>query len=143
MSLESLMRESVTETGSSPVLTQLLSFLVIGGVAAASFVGLSAAGVALPTGLPKWLVSALCYAAFIVPVYLLHRRFSFRSDAPHAQALPRYVVVQVAGLALATAFSWLAYSLFGLPNVPAALLVIGLTSGVNFVVLRLWAFSGA
>ncbi|MBI4922637.1 MAG: GtrA family protein [Devosia nanyangense] len=143
MSLESLMRESVADNGPSPVLVQLLSFVVIGGAAAAVFVGLSAVAVALPTGLPKWLVSALCYAAFIVPVYLLHRRYSFRSEAPHGQALPRYVVVQVAGLALATGFSWLAYSLFGLANVPAALLVIGLTSGVNFVILRVWAFSGA
>jgi putative flippase GtrA len=141
VSLESLMRETIADSRPSPILPQLLSFLIIGGTAAIAFVALSTAAVALPTGMPRWLVSALCYAAFIVPVYLLHRRFSFRSAAPHAKALPRYVVVQVSGLALATGFSWLCYSVFGLPTAPAALLVIGLTSGVNFVVLRLWAFS--
>jgi putative flippase GtrA len=141
VSLESLMRETMAEDRPSPVLRQLLTFLVIGATAALAFVGLSAAATALPTGLPRWLVSAICYALFIVPVYLLHRRYSFRSSVPHGQALPRYVVVQVSGLALATGFSWICYSVFGLPTLPAALLVIGLTSGVNFVVLRLWAFS--
>ena len=141
VSLESLMRETVSEGRPSPVLAGLLSFLIIGASAAIAFVALSAVAVSMPIGLPKWLVSAACYAAFIVPVYLLHRRFSFRSAAPHGQALPRYVVVQLAGLALATGFSWLAYGLVGLPTPVAALLVIGLTSGVNFVILRLWAFS--
>ena len=141
VSLESLMRETVSEGRPSPVLVGLLSFLIIGASAAIAFVGLSAAAVSIPTGLPNWLVSAACYAAFIVPVYLLHRRFSFRSAAPHSRALPRYVVVQLAGLAVATGFSWLAYGLVGLPTPVAAMLVIGLTSGVNFVILRLWAFS--
>ena len=141
-SLESLMREPATALR-SPVLGQLLSFVAIGGVAAVSFVGLSTAAVSLASGLPAWLVSALCYAAFIVPVYLLHRRFSFRSEASHARALPRYVAVQLCGLALATGFSWLAYGVAGLPTAIAAMLVIGLTSGVNFVILRLWAFSTA
>ena len=135
------MRETIADSRPSSILPQLLSFLIIGGTAAIAFVGLSAAAVAAPSGLPRWLVSALCYAVFIVPVYLLHRRFSFRSDAPHGKALPRYVLVQISGLALATTFSWLCYSVFGLPTAPAALLVIGLTSGMNFVVLRLWAFS--
>ena len=58
------------------------------------FVLLSSAALALPTGLPGWVVSAICYALFIVPVYLLHRRFSFSSSAPHKQALPRYVAVR-------------------------------------------------
>lgn len=141
VSLESLMREPPAERGLSPVLAGLLSFLVIGGTAAVAFVGVSTAAVALVHALPSWVVSALCYAGFIVPVYLLHRRFTFRSDAAHSRALPRYVLVQLGGLALATGFSWLCYGLIGLPAPLAALLVIGLTSALNFVILRLWAFS--
>lgn len=140
-SLESLMREPAAESGMSPVLAGLLSFLIIGGAAAVAFVGVSSAAVAMIRSVPSWLVSALCYAGFIVPVYLLHRRFSFRSEASHQQALPRYVLVQLSGLALATGFSWLCYSLIGLPTPVAALLVIGFTSALNFVILRLWAFS--
>ena len=141
VSLESLMRDAPAERGLSPLLAGLLSFLIIGGVAAIAFVGVSTAAVATFRTVPPWLLSALCYAAFIVPVYLLHRRFSFRSGAAHGRALPRYGLVQLCGLALATGFSWLCYGLIGLPAPVAALLVIGLTSALNFVILRLWAFS--
>lgn len=140
-SLESLMRDSAIEARPVSIGAQLVSFLIVGGVAALGFVALSSAAMAVPTGLPGWVVSAVCYALFIGPVYLLHRRFSFSSSAPHAQALPRYVTVQVTALLLATLFSYLAYGSLGLPTPLAATLVIGLTSGVNFMLLRLWAFS--
>ena len=141
ISLQSLMRESVVAASKPSVAVELLSFLCVGGLAALCFVGLSMLMIELRTGLPDWLMSALCYAAFIVPVYLAHRHYSFRSSAPHAVALPRYVAVQLSALALAACFSYICYSLLGMPTTIAALLVIGLTSGVNFVVLRLWAFA--
>lgn len=140
-SLESLMRDSALEAPRNLVAVQLLSFLAIGMAAAIGFVGLSSLMIALVTFVPNWIVSAACYALFVVPVYLLHRRFTFASDAPHRHALPRYVAVQVIALALATVFSYIAYGTLGLPAPLAALLVIGLTSGVNFVVLRAWAFA--
>lgn len=143
VSLESLMREQPAGEPRLLVVTQLLSFLAIGGGAALSFVAVSAAAVASFHNIPAWLVSALCYAAFIVPVYLLHRRFAFRSSAEHGRALPRYVAVQLCGLMLATAFSYLAYGIIGMPTLVAAVLVIGLTAGVNFLVLRRWAFGTA
>ena len=141
VSLESLMREQLAAEKRSPLVAELLSFLIIGGAAALSFVAVSSAAVAAFSGIPAWLVSALCYALYVIPVYLLHRRFSFRSATAHATAFPRYVAAQLCGIALAAAFSWLAYGIVGLPTAMAALLVIGLTSGVNFMVLRLWAFS--
>lgn len=143
ISLESLMREQPAAVSRPGLMTELLAFLAIGGTAALSFVGISAAAVSAFPGVPAWLVSALCYAGFIVPVYLLHRRYTFRSAAEHSRALPRYVVVQLCGLGLATVFSWLAYGIVGLPTLLAALVVIGLTSGVNFLALRRWAFASA
>jgi putative flippase GtrA len=143
VSLESLMREQPAGEPRLLVVAQLLSFLLIGGAAALSFVGVSAAAAAAFHDIPAWLVSALCYAAFIVPVYLLHRRFAFRSSADHSRALPRYVTVQLCGLLLATGFSYIAYGIVGMPTLIAAVLVIGLTSGVNFLVLRRWAFEAA
>lgn len=142
-SLQSLMRDQTSSTGTaSPVLVQLLAFAIIGGAAALSFVGVSSVAVALFTSVPAWLVSSLCYAAFIVPVYLMHRRYSFQSAAAHGRALPRYVLVQLCGLGLATLFSYVAYGVVGLPTLVAALVVIVLTSGINFLVLRRWAFAG-
>ena len=141
-SLQSLMREQSSPANTaSPVLVQLFAFAIIGGAAALSFVGVSSAAVALFRSVPAWLVSSLCYAAFIVPVYLMHRRYSFQSDAAHSRALPRYVLVQLCGLALATLFSYVAYGVVGLPTLVAAFVVIILTSGINFLVLRRWAFA--
>lgn len=140
-SLESLMRAQLTPAASDAALRQLGSFLLVGAGAALSFVAISSGLIAAFPGVPAWLVSALCYAAYVVPVYLLHRRYSFRSDAAHRLALPRYVLVQLLGIGLATAFSFAVYSIAGSPSVVGAILVIGLTSGVNFVVLRLWVFS--
>jgi putative flippase GtrA len=141
VSLESLMRDSVIEAPRPTLLTELVSFLLVGGMAALCFVGLSMLLVDLRTGVPDWIVSAFCYAVFIIPVYLAHRRVSFRSNAPHSVALPRYVAVQLTALTLASIFSYLCYSLLGMQTATAALIVIVLTSGVNFAVLKLWAFA--
>lgn len=139
--LESLVRDSFTETPRTTVFTELVAFGAVGGIASLSFVALSTVMTGVETGLSDWVVSALCYALFIVPTYLAHRQFSFRSDASHAVALPRYVAVQVSGLGLAAVFSYLAYAILGLSSGWAALVVIGLTAAVNFMVLKLWAFA--
>lgn len=141
VSLESLIQQPVVDDRDISVGTQLLSFLIVGGLGAGGFVALSSLMIRLPLGPPAWIVSTCCYALLILPVYLAHRRFSFRSDAPHTHALPRYVGVQLCGIALASLFSFVCYGVFGMPTLFASLLVIGLTSGVNFVVLRLWAFA--
>jgi putative flippase GtrA len=122
---------------------EALCFAGIGLSAALGFVVLSGAMVALFHSVPAAVVSTICYAMFIVPTYLAHRRFSFRTDAPHRQALPRYMAVQALGLLLAALFSYLAYDIVRLPSLPASILVIGLTSGVNFILLRAWAFASA
>ena len=119
----------------------LLAFVMIGGGGALAFVVLSSLLVLAGTGLAHWLVNALCYGALIGPVYLLHRRFSFASHAPHHQALPRYLAVQAMALVLAAVFSFVVHGVLAVPTVFASMLVIALTSGINFAVLRSWAFA--
>ena len=120
--------------------SSVLAFVVIGIASALTFVIGSQILIALPTGLPAWVVSAFCYALCVLPAYLAHRRFSFRSSAPHGMALPRYVLVQSASIVLATLFSYIAYGAIGLASPVAAVVVVTLTSAVSFVVLRSWAF---
>jgi putative flippase GtrA len=134
---------SSTRQALPPATVQFLWFLFVGGAGAIGFVTLSALAIGLRTGVPDWLVSALCYAAMIAPVYLAHRRLSFRSEVPHGRALPRYLLVQLGGLSLAATFSYLAYGVLAMPTIAAAALVTALTAGVNFLVLRLWAFADA
>lgn len=140
MSFENLRSDGAAEDRPS-MAGQIAAFAMVGGTAAVGFAGLSSVLIELRTGIPDWVVSALCYAAFIVPVYLAHRRLSFRSDAPHGMALPRYVAVQLIALALAAVFSFVFYDVFRVQALAAALLVIGLTSSLNFMILRAWAFA--
>ncbi|MGV3651826.1 MAG: GtrA family protein [Devosia sp.] len=122
-------------------IASLMRFAGAGGAAALGYVLVSSVAVAMPSGLPAPVVSTACYALFIVPTYLAHRRFSFRSDVAHARALPRYAAVQALGLALAALFSALAYEVLRLPNPAAAIAVVGLTSLISFILLKLWAFA--
>jgi len=122
-------------------MAELGAFLLVGGSGAVLFVVLSTLAVALVTGIPAWIISACCYAACIPPVYLGHRRFSFESDLPHRVAFPRYLAVQVTAIGLAAMFSYICYGVLGLPGTSSAVLVAVLTAGVNFVVLRGWAFA--
>ena len=141
--LESLMRDVPPARPDTPLFGGLLAFITIGAAGAAAFVVLSTAMIWLDTGFADWVVNTACYAALIVPVYLLHRRFSFDSDAPHRRALPRYLAVQCMALLLAAAFSFVVHGVLAMPTIFASMLVIALTSGVNFMVLRSWAFARA
>ena len=139
--LETLAR-AASPAARDRTIAELLSFLLIGGGAALGYVLVSSLLIGLASEVPDWIVSAVCYAAFVMPVYLAHRQFSFQSDTPHMVALPRYVAVQASAIGLATLFSYVAYQMLGAPAAAAGLLVVGLTSGVNFFVLKLWAFAG-
>lgn len=140
VALHSLMSEPLprkaAEPGGGPV-----AFLLVGGSAAAGFVVLSSVMVTLLPMVEAWLVSTACYAACIVPVYFLHRHFTFASDVAHGRALPRYVAVQIMAVLLASVFSFIFHSALELPSLVAAILVTGLTSGVNYLVLKSWAFA--
>ena len=141
--LESLMRDVPPMSARAPLFGGLVAFIAIGGAGAAAFVLLSTVMIGLDTGFADWVVNTACYASLIVPVYLMHRRYSFDSDAPHSQALPRYMAVQGMALLLAALFSYVVHGVLALPTVFASMLVITLTSGVNFMVLRSWAFARA
>jgi putative flippase GtrA len=138
--LHSLMRAAPEEERDTGALGALLRFIAIGAAGALAFVVLSTM-ISLHSGMAEWVVNTLCYAALIGPVYLLHRRFSFQSDAAHHKALPRYVAVQGMALLLAALFSFVVHGVLTLPTLAASLLVISLTSGINFLVLRGWAFA--
>jgi putative flippase GtrA len=143
VSLESLVPDPLEAFSERSALAELVAFVLVGGTGALAFVLLSTFVVGAPWGPPKWLGSTFCYAVLILPVYSAHRRFSFRSEAPHRQALPRYVGVQCASLLLASLFSYVVYEAIGLPTLVGSLIVTGLTSGVSFMILRLWAFRHA
>lgn len=139
--LQSLMRDVPQAVPQRGPLGGVFNFIGIGAGGAGAFVVLSTVMMWLDPAAERWMINAACYAATILPVYLMHRRFSFDSDASHVQALPRYLAVQAMALMLAALFSFVINGVFALPTLFASMLVIALTSGVNYVVLRGWAFA--
>lgn len=139
--LQSLMRDVPQSAPKPGRFGGVFNFVGIGAGGALAFVALSTLMISLNPGAPQAVVNAACYASTILPVYLLHRRFSFSSDASHWQALPRYMAVQGMALLLAALFTFVIHGVLALPTVFASMLVILLTSGVNYLVLRSWAFA--
>jgi len=143
VSLESLVPDPLEALSQRSAVAQLVAFVVVGGAGALAFVLLSTFVVGAPWGPPKWIGSAFCSAVLILPFYAAHRRFIFRTDAPHRQALPRYAGVQGVSLLLVSLFSYVVYETLGLPTILGSIIVTVLTSGVNFIVLKFWAFGHA
>ena len=140
VSLQSLMFEPTIERRRPTWVMQLAIFLAIGAVASGAYIWLCTLAAGLDTGMPAWLTNSICYTIFLLPAYLAHRSYSFRSAAPHQKALPRYTIVQVISIACTALFSFVSYSVLGMETAVGAVLALVLTAGVKFVVLRTWAF---
>ena len=93
----------------------------------------------LSTQLDPAAAGALAYGIAFLLAYRLQHGWTFRGDAPHSRALPRYAALQCA---CAIASSGLAALLprFGLDSLSAAAVATVGLSGFSFVMSRYWAF---
>jgi putative flippase GtrA len=127
-------------TPDSAAIGRLLRFTAVGLAAMAAYAVLvtllSAVGLS-----PQWLASGAAYALAAVWSYIGHRRFSFRSDAPHAVAGPRFVVVTLTGQALAIAIPAAITDLAGYPGHLATILVCLICPGVSFILNSSFVFA--
>lgn len=139
--LHSLMRDVPPQRPERQGTSNPIAFIAVGATGSAAFVVLSTLMIWLDSSLADWVVTTLCYGVFVGPVYLLHRRFSFDSQASHRRALPRYIAVQAMALVLTALFAFVFHEVLGLPGIVAAMLVVALTVTVNYVVLRRWTFA--
>lgn len=114
----------------------LSTFLGIGGAATLAYIAISS--LLVRAGFTPWVVSFVCYAAFIPIVYAAQRKFTFRSSASHSSSFPRYVATQMLGLGMAGA---LPYALSGvMPPYLSFVAVAFFVAAANFVILKFWAF---
>jgi putative flippase GtrA len=90
---------------------------------------------------PQWLASGLAYAIAAIWSYVGHRRFSFRSDAPHAVAGPRFVIVTLTGQALAIAIPATMTDFGGWPSHAATLAVCIVCPAVSFILNSSFVFA--
>ena len=114
-------------------------FLLIGGTAALAYSVI--AGVLVNTGLRPWVASSLAYACCVPFAYLGQKRITFKSDAKHGIALPRYIAAQLAGFVLAGALSEIVLSLGQVNSYFGYAIVAVTVASTNYLLLKLWAFA--
>lgn len=65
--------------------------------------------------------SFLAYLAGMALSYSGHRRLTFASSRPHAEAIPRFIAVNMFGLGVSLALPWLLTVRLGLPSIVAVM----------------------
>lgn len=87
-----------------------------------------------------WLCGALAYPPSMLVNYTLHRSFTFRSDASHAHAGPRYIVVQGGGWVINTVGLWWGGEILGLEYWASQSLAIATVAVLSYIGQRFWTF---
>ncbi len=89
---------------------------------------------------PTWLDATIAYGPCLVVNYALHRSFTFRSTKRHALAGPRYLVIQLGGMAINTAMIWLGVDVLLWPFLLAQFVALATLSLWSYLGQKLWAF---
>ena len=113
-------------------------FVIVG--ASCSLGYLVIASVLAALGVATWLASGATYVAFIPVAYLLQRGYTFRSTARHAQALPRYIVIQALGALVSILLPYLLSGYDFLPPAVVFIAVLVTVAVFSFVLMSVWAF---
>lgn len=89
---------------------------------------------------PTWLNGTLSYGPCLLVNYLLHRSFTFRSDRQHSVAGPRYLAIQLGGMAFNTGVLWLGVEHWGWPYFPSQVVAVMVLAAWSYVGQKAWAF---
>nr|WP_228537768.1 GtrA family protein [Nocardia sp. XZ_19_231] len=108
---------------------QELAFALIGGFNTVLGIVLTVAWMAiLGDSVPPAVAVALAYSIGVVSAFVLHRTLVFRVRGHVLRDFLGFVVVNSGGLVLNMALLSLAVSVFGLPRMPSAVVVLGLVA---------------
>jgi putative flippase GtrA len=89
---------------------------------------------------PTWLDATIAYGPCLVVNYLLHKNFTFRSDKQHHVAGPRYLVIQLGGMAINSAVVWLGVDVLHWHFLVAQFAALATLSLWSYLGQKLWAF---
>lgn len=121
-------------------LAQFMRFALVGGLCTGIQYALLAVGVEW-LGLGAVTASTAGYLLSAIVNYLLNRRFTYGSNAPHKRLALRFVIVLVSGLALNALFMQLLHGYLQWHYVVAQLLATVGNLLWNFCAHRWWTFS--
>jgi putative flippase GtrA len=114
-------------------------FIAVGGSAVAVHWSVAVTLVTF-AGLGPFVANAIGFWVGFVASFLGHRRLTFRSEAPVASSLGRYVLLACLGLLLNEAGLWLMLATTPLPYPVALVLVIGAVAVVTYFSSKRWVF---
>lgn len=121
---------------------EALRFLVVGAAATVLQYAILIALVR-SAGVNAVVASTLGFAVSMWLNYVLNRRYTFASDRPHAQALPRFIATALCGLALNAVGMYVLVSLLRLNYLLAQVIVTVVVTVWNFAINRWWSFRPA
>lgn len=120
-------------------ISEIQSFLIVGGLAALAYAALNTAFVTWG-GLRPSLAILAALGLLIPPTYLAQHRLTFQSGRKHSAAFPRYVGTQLVGNALAFSMAALfAGKILDKPFLAFSTIAVGVAA-TNYVFLKFWAF---
>jgi putative flippase GtrA len=91
--------------------------------------------------LPMWLLAFIACLPALLVGYLLHRSFTFKSNKRHASAGPRFLIVQLAGMAFNSFAIWVGTDLAHWPFLVVQFGAIALQVMLTYLGQKLFAFS--
>jgi putative flippase GtrA len=109
---------------------RLLTFATVGLTATATYFILAL--VLARLGLTVVLASIAAYTVAAAVSYCGHRWLTFRSDRPHAEALPRFAGVTLSGYAVTAIVPVIVVNWLGLPQWMSVAAVCGLVPAISY-----------
>lgn len=92
-------------------------------------------------GVNVYLSQCVSFSAGVLNSYLLNRSWTFRAkDRFWSPALLRFLLLNLAMLALSTEIIWVFYTGLGIHKLIAKVISTGCTLVISFLVNRLWVF---
>ncbi|GAC1335584.1 MAG: hypothetical protein NVSMB26_20440 [Beijerinckiaceae bacterium] len=138
VSLETLARGAL-RFDSSARARQIVSFGAIGTISTLAY-GALASLLTMTVAIPAWTGSGAAYMATSVFAYLFHKRLTFRSNASHREAVPRFVMSNSIGYLIALILPLILTDELHTPPAVAILLTVIIVPILNFLLLDRFVF---
>jgi putative flippase GtrA len=119
-----------------------LRFIIVGTLMAAVYFGLFLLLHSL-AGFRPLEASAIAYPACAFISYIFHRSWSFQSEEPVRESLPKYLILQFSCLVMTAISTQVAYVLFDIDGLQISILTTIFAGTISFFVSSLWVFSDA
>lgn len=129
----------MSATPASFPLARLARFVVVGLAGTVVYLVLLWALVEL-VRVPVMPATCCAFLLVVGENYLLHRYWTFRSAAPHGQALPSFLLVSVVGFCVNGAVMSVGLQRYGMNYLPLQAVAIAMVVTCNFVGTR-WIFT--